>query len=248
MESKSLCILGACRNTAKHLPAVLQNLETIEPWWKECKIVIFENDSIDNTPAMLSKWAAKGPHRQIITESKLDDKYPNRVTRLAYIRNRLLHYIPPSFDYFMVVDLDDVFTNPVKKESFESCFELDNWDVIAANGYTCYYDLWPLRVPGVIENDCWNEAKAFSLVHKCSEAEAIYECVEKYKEWMWKVTEPLVVYSAFNIGILGKVSAIHTCCRYASKVNGLLVCEHVPFQTCLRSHGARILFNPNFRL
>jgi hypothetical protein len=51
----------------------------------------------------------------------------------------------------MMVDLDDIFTHPVSKESFDSCFALDNWDVITPNGYTYYYDIWPLRVPGLIE-------------------------------------------------------------------------------------------------
>lgn len=248
MESKSLCIVGACRNSEKYLPSVLANLETIEPWWRECKIVIFENDSTDKTNEIIRGWTMKGKHRSLVTEYNLITKIEDRVARLAYIRNRLLEYIPNSFDYFMMVDLDDIFTHPVSKESFDSCFALDNWDVITPNGYTYYYDIWPLRVPGLIEFDCWKRQRQLFLSGRYGKQESIYEGIEKYKEIMYKIKEPITVHSAFNIAMLAKVSVLRRCCKYSSLIDTDQVCEHVPFQNCLRSHGARIVFNPNFRL
>lgn len=247
METKTLCIVGACKNAAAFLPILLPKLTTIASWWKECKIVIYENDSTDETSELLHAWKALGGHIDIVQETNLDTRYPSRVERLAYIRNRLLHYVPSFFDYMLMVDLDDVFLAPPSKEAFESCFTLKSWDVMTANGRGSYYDIWALRVPGLIEFDCWT--RYYQLLRQgVPKQQATYEAIEKYKDIMATMNQILPVFSAFNIGILCKVSAIHPCCRFCASVNGAEICEHVPFQNCLRSHGARILFNPFFRL
>ena len=247
MENKTLCIVGACKDVAPFLPKVLENVDRIASWWKECKIVIFENDSTDGTKQILQEWKEKGGHKELVQETNVSQRYPHPIERLAYIRNRLLHYVPPSYDYMFMVDMDDVFINPVQKESFESCFELKSWDVMTANGVEWYYDIWPLRVPGLIEFDCWKRRHEM-VRNGYTEKQANWEAIEKYKEQMFREKQVFPVHSAYNTGALYKVSSIHTCCRFAGSMNGEMICEHVPFQNCLRSHGARILFNPNFRL
>jgi hypothetical protein len=248
MEGKSLCIVGACKNTEAHLPGVLRNLDTVASWWKESKIVLFENDSSDRTSEMLHAWVAeKGGHREIVQETGLHERIRGRTDRLAYIRNRLLYYVPTGFDYVFMVDLDDVFQTPVRKESFESCFELRTWDAMTAIGDTGYYDVWALRIPGVLESDCWHDVNRLRTSGMTRE-QAVDSAITRHNTFMNGLKEPTIVHSAFNVGMLLKVSAIHPCCRYVGTVNGWETCEHVPFQNCLRSHGARILFNPNFKL
>ena len=246
MENKTCCIVGACQNVEKFLPQVLENMNTISSWWKECKIVIYENDSTDDTPHILEEWKAQGGHRELVQETGVAARYPHRTERLAYIRNRLLHYVPPSFDYMFMVDMDDVFAKPIRKESFEACFQLKSWDVLTANT-DWYYDIWALRVPGMIDFDCWK--KYYSLIHSgISEKDALWDAIDQFKERMSKLNQIIIVNSAFNAGALFKVSAIRSCCKFAGRVKDEEICEHVPFQNCLRSHGARILFHPEFKL
>lgn len=248
METKSLCILGAARNVADFLPQVLANFSAIASWWKNCKMVVFENDSTDSTSVLLHEWKASGGDIDIVQEVNLEDRFPNRTERLAYIRNRLLHYVPPSFDYVFMVDMDDVFSNPVQKSSFESCFTVPSWDVMVGIGRTEYYDTWALRVPGVIEGDCWENFYRLRGLGKTM-YEATQEAIITYNSYMTSLKDVSPVHSAFNIGALFKVSAIHSCCRYSGKYpNGKEACEHVSFNTCLRSHGGQILFNPKFIL
>ena len=245
MDTKTLCIVGTCQNVEAFLPQVLANFTTIASWWKECRIVVYENDSTDNTSTLLHEWKAKGGHIELVQETGLSTRYPNRVERLAYIRNRLLHYVPPFFDYMFMVDMDDVFAKPVQKASFEACFELKSWDVMTAST-DWYYDIWALRVPGLIEFDCWDK------FHKLendgmSKKQAQHIAIDQYKEIMSHQTDILLVHSAFNAGALYKVSAIRPCCRYSGKtIDNKSICEHIPFQNCLRSHGGRIVFNPKF--
>lgn len=252
MEQSTICILGACKNSEPFLPDVLDNIKVISSWFKECRVVIYENDSTDRTHEMLMEWVSlreHNVHRQVISESNLNARFPGRTVRLAHIRNTLLHHIPPGFDYFMMVDLDDVFTHPVRKESFDSCFEMkDKWDVVTANGYGGYYDIWALRVPGVIEFDCWQRYYELIRSGKYTQKQATYEAIEKFKDYMHGVKEPMYVDGAFNVAMISKVSILRPCCRYSGVADNISCCEHYPFQKCLRSHGARILFNPNFRL
>jgi hypothetical protein len=252
MDQSTICILGACKNSEPFLPSVLANLELITSWFKECRVVIYENDSTDNTHSILMDWSRIGGHnihRQIIKETNLNDRFADRTVRLAYIRNTLLCHVPPSFDYFMMVDMDDVFSRPVQKASFDSCFALkDMWDVVTANGYGGYYDIWALRIPGVIEFDCWEKYYELWRSEKYTQQEATYEAIEKFKGHMADVKTPMYVDAAFNVAMISKVSNVKPCCRYSGVSDGKSCCEHVPFQRCLRSHGARILFNPDFRL
>jgi glycosyltransferase involved in cell wall biosynthesis len=151
-----MCIVGACRNVGHTLPNVLEKLEEMETWWKECKVVVYENDSTDNTASILNNWINNKPNRKLIQESNLNSKYPKRTERLAYIRNTLIGNVPTDFDYCLMVDLDDVFTNPLSKEAFQSCFALPfEWDAVAGNS-PYYYDIWALRVKELCEFDCVN--------------------------------------------------------------------------------------------
>jgi hypothetical protein len=187
--------------------------------------------------------------RHIIKESNLNSRFHYRTPRLAYIRNTLLCHIPPDFDYFMMVDLDDVFAHPVEKKSFDSCFEIkDAWDIVTANGYEGYYDIWSLRLPGVIDFDCWFRYGALMATGKYTDEEAQQEAIYKYTGYMNAIKWPVYVDGAFNVGMISKVSIIKPCCKYAGFYDGRLCVEHFPFQKCLRSHGVRILYNPNFRL
>jgi hypothetical protein len=249
MESASVCIVGPCKNAAKFLPTVLPKLMTIASWWKTWKIVLYENDSTDGTPDLLHAWKDATPGDiEILHDTNLNERYPHPIVRLAYIRNRLLDSVPPSFDYMLMVDLDDVFVEPPTKEAFESCFDLKTWDVMTANGRHFYYDIWALRVPGRIDYNCWQRYHELTLLHQVPKQQATYQAIECHKEFMASLTQVIPVDSAYNIGILCKVSAIRPCCRFSSGSGGKPICEHVPFQTCLRSHGARILFNPKFYL
>jgi hypothetical protein len=262
MNSISLCILACGRNIEPYIEKVLENFSTIQSWCKETKIVIFENDSEDKTAEILQGWS-NGTTKILLTEENLITRIPIREYRLAYIRNRLLETIPSTYDYFMMVDIDDVFIHPVKKESFESCFTLSDWDIITANSYEKYYDIYALRIPNIIDYNCWKKIEECIHIYKWIPANAIERHVTYFENFMSNIQTPLYVESAFNIAILGKVQSIHPCCKYASgttfiqkkQLFGIMKksfpiheCEHILFHKCIRSHGGKILFNPNFKL
>jgi hypothetical protein len=242
----------------------LSNFATIESWFKETKIVIFENDSVDKTHEILRKWS-NGTTKLLLSELNLVQKIPIREYRLAYIRNILLKNIPSTYEYFMMVDIDDVFVTPVKKESFESCFRLENWDIMTANSYRGYYDIYALRIPNVIEYNCWKRVEELQYKSNYTVERAIDHCVRYFQKFMSNIQTPLYVDSAFNVAILGKTKSLQPCCKYSStttatysrskiffkifrKTLNFYDCEHIAFNRCIRSHGGKILFNPDFKL
>jgi hypothetical protein len=250
MKDKRLCIVGACKNSAYALPYVLNKIEAIEQWWKECKVVIYENDSCDDTASKLQEWMRTGRNRILIQESDLNSKYPKRTERLAYIRNILIDMVPKDFDYCLMVDMDNVFSNTLSKDAFESCFNLPfDWDVVTGNsGY--YYDIWALNVKELCEFDCVNKVEDDRKMYTHYTKETIDEgCVEQIGKLMTTMRDPMYVENAFNVGAIYKVSAINPCCRFQGlKEDGREICEHRAFQHCMKSHGAKIVFNPQFYL
>lgn len=266
MENYKICILACGINIEPYLENVLSNFSTIETWFQETKIVVFENDSVDNTRNILTQWS-NGTTKILLTEDNLISNIPPRTERLAYIRNKLLDHIPTDYHYFMMVDIDDVFIHPVQKKSFESCFQVENWDIITANSYTKYYDIYALRIPNIIDYDCWKRVHELIVYKNYTFSRAFDQCITYFEQFMMNVKAPLYVDSAFNIAIIGKVKSLKPCCRYSSSISNmpnkklfkvfqrnnnnyicLYECEHIAFNTCIRSHGGKILFHPDFKL
>jgi hypothetical protein len=191
------------------------------------------------------------PNRILIQESNLNSKYPKRTERLAYIRNTLIDMVQKEFDYCLMIDLDNVFSNNLSKEAFESCFNLPfDWDVVTGNS-RYYYDIWALKVKELCEFDC---------VNKCEEDRESYRgyyskedidegCVGQIGQIMSTMKEPMYVENAFNVGAFYKLSSIKPCCKFRGiKEGNKEICEHRAFQDCIKSHGGKIVFNPKFYL
>lgn len=274
MEFGRVCIVGCCRDIAKNVAETTKAAERILEWFRDGHIVFIENDSSDDTRPLLQQWAAVDKQRRsVIFEDDLVKKFRMRTHRLAYCRNRLLDAalqtpgarvpVPTAstgqtdgltrfdkFDYMFMFDTDGLLTSKFKKDALNSCFQPtvvpENWTAIA--GHTKrYYDIWALRVPDVIEFDCWEKFRSMRANTPGVTAEdATEECVNQYKRYMTRVEHTIPVFSAFNGAMLLKLSDVRECCRFNGVPNSGKgqICEHVPFQECLRSHGGCVYSNP----
>ena len=79
--------------------------------FEDYKVFIYENNSTDNTSALLSQWAAVNPKISFISETLPDCllQLP-RTEKIARARNNLLNEIrknyDSAFDYLIMADLD----------------------------------------------------------------------------------------------------------------------------------------------
>ena len=140
-------ICGTARYSRNDFDAVFTNIEAMANRMQDYRIVIFYDKSNDNTLDRLRKFKAKNP-KLILMENK-EPMLPFRTERLAHARNTCLAKVLElnevlHWDYFIVMDLDDVCAKPIKLPVLDYAFQnKDRWDSISFNRKD-YYDIWAL--------------------------------------------------------------------------------------------------------
>lgn len=147
---EKILIAGVCRNTERAVPNVIRNAEALGGLFKDYAVLIYENNSSDNTAALYKEWAERNPH--VVFESEtLAYPAPSRTERIADARNKVLALARrpeyAGYRYLVMVDLD--FITPWPIEQIVHAIERGgSWDAIAANGVYPngdYYDRYALR-------------------------------------------------------------------------------------------------------
>ena len=156
IKQKNVIIYGSVRDIQTYFMQSFTNIDILAELFNNIMIIIFENDSTDNTRKMLQSWKLQETtkvKKHLILESDLDKIFPLRATRLAYCRNKILEYIfqnnlDNTYEYAIHADLDDRFWC-IDYEGLINCFQYDSseWDVMTSVGKNkSYYDYWALRV------------------------------------------------------------------------------------------------------
>ena len=228
----SVIVCGCTKNSASYIYKHLQLLYDMYPLFKTFKMLVYENDSTDNTVNILEEFKKTHPFFDYISEN-LDNR--PRTDILAHGRNTLLRHIQ-GFEYMIMTDLDDVIAT-FKPGQIKYLFEHNEWDGLLANCLGKYYDIWALR----IERDKWTPLSPFQVID--------YDCWEKAQQYRTKqvisqhqinipVSTPLIpVNSAFGGFGIYKVNKING--RYNGY--GGRRCEHVEFHK-----GMNLFICPKF--
>ena len=240
----NMVICGCARDNGKYLPIILNKIEEITQLCNDYYIIIYENDSKDNTLELLKEFEKKHKNKcHIITETNINKKYPIRTHRLAYARNTILDYLydnnlDKTHNCYLNMDLDDVNVN-LDVNSIKRVFNSDlNWDVVSANQKKKYYDYWALRTEKYNKN-CWNNGL-------CIRNQYLYNWFDtKNKKTINSNEPPLKVLSAFGGLAIYKMDKIKNC-RYNgvdnnNNINGWQSkqdCEHVQFHKEIREKNA----------
>ena len=163
MDKLKVVVCGTIKNGEKTIQKNIENLLEIKKYCLDFKLVLYENDSTDNTVKILNKLRSETIH--VISERNITS-LGGRTVILAWGRNTLLKYINTHFsdyDYIIMTDLDDVlkgFKPKMVQKEFEK--DLSKWDVLTANCIGPYYDIYALRAKKNqiwdldIQYDCWD--------------------------------------------------------------------------------------------
>jgi hypothetical protein len=200
------------------------------PLFKTFKMLIYENDSEDNTVNILKKFKKKHKYFDYISENIQDDltctNVLSRTEILAHGRNTLLNHIQ-GFDYMIMVDLDDVIST-FKPSQLKYLFENKEWDALFANCET-YYDVSALR----IEKDKWTHACPFKVIdYDCWKKVHYHKSTRFVSQHQIKIpsSAPLIpVNSAFGGFGIYKVNKIN------GRYDGSNECEHVSFHKGMKN-------------
>ena len=185
ISKKSIIICGILRNAEKGLKRNIPVVNDLCKYFKDYHIVIYENDSTDNTKSILREWSKSAPEKihviledtvkkESVFSAKAVRKDPFvRTQKLGECRNRYLQFIEEKgwvADYLMVIDMD---VAKISVDAILTSFQSDvDWDAVAAFGYSLspklkkrYHDTFALTEYGD-ENNPQTHEKVTGLAEK----------------------------------------------------------------------------------
>jgi hypothetical protein len=157
----SNCFIAGCaRNCGRHIPSVFENIRKIATLFKQTKVLIAFDYSVDNTLELLNAEKANEANTNMDIEILVNTEPLSsiRTERIATARNRLIERMrqlyTPLWEYFIMIDLDDVCSSPINTENIAKYLYRTDWDALSWNR-TTYYDIWALSYPPFVVS-CWN--------------------------------------------------------------------------------------------
>src|SRR5262245_58080831 len=70
MRESRTVICGLARNVAAHLPRTKARIERLGSMFADYRVLVYENDSTDSTPAILNRWAKANRRVTSISERR----------------------------------------------------------------------------------------------------------------------------------------------------------------------------------
>ena len=215
--SYNVIFAGTVKNCEKYIKKNIHNIEECGKLFNSYAVIIYENDSTDNT-------------RQILNENKKNNYYyifednvtePRRTMRLAHGRNKIIEKMKElnGYEYLIMLDMDDINESGKFVETIHTNFKHKNWNALTGNQTTKYYDIWALRQPGYIDYDC----------HK----EPTLETKNIIDNTHYEPNGLIPVISAFGGIAIYKISSINDCKYVGEYSDKTELCEHVEFNKCI---------------
>jgi hypothetical protein len=167
MRSHTVVVCGLCRDVRHWLPRTRARIERLGTMFRDYAVVLYENDSQDDTVAYLRQWQRENPRVHILSESLGYPRYPQvrdpqRATRLAACRNSYLDYAVRElgdYDYSIVVDTD--LRGGWSYDGVAHTFGCTDWDFVGSYGvlprisdgrppyrHLVHFDAWAFRDVG----------------------------------------------------------------------------------------------------
>lgn len=250
LKNKRVVIGGCAMNIEKYIKKSLNKMKDMSSFFKDYRIVIFENDSTDNTLRILREFEKNNKNVKIISEMGLSKRKGfTRTCKLAYARNKILEFIEKEnlddYDLFINMDLDNININ-LNVNNLKHILETTDleWDVLTANQKD-YYDYWALRTNKYNKN-CWDSDGLCSIKKKVLSNWFDIEQTGNSETSISIKSKPIEVLSAFGgLGIY-KINSFKGC-KYSSNFKHNIRrndCEHVIFHKCITDKGGKIYILP----
>jgi len=261
------CICGPVKNCEPYLSNVLANMEKLGSLFNDYQIVIYYDNSCDNSLQILKEYQQKNVKMLLyINKNPIS---PFRTHNLAIARNFCLNYVIQNkerFPYFIMMDMDDVNCKELNVEPLRKNLQNNLWDGLSFNTSPQYYDIWGLSI--------W--PYCFSYNHFKNNVQ-FYNIIQKYVTTLLEKLKPgelLPCISSFNgFSIYRTHKFLNTCydgCirldlippinlkahskaawskivfkKYLTLNGKYEDCEHRPFHIQARQKsGARIMISP----
>lgn len=163
MRQQRVVIGGLARDIESVLPLTQARIECLGALFGDYRVVIYENDSADQTAPLLHAWSS-GNRRVTVLSERRDDpvnrptRCLSRAARMAYYRARCQMHIAAHYaDFDQVILVDTDLAGGWSYDGVANTYGHDGWDFVGAYGVifrrvACFpnrlahYDAWAYRV------------------------------------------------------------------------------------------------------
>lgn len=137
-SDKRILICGICRDVEKYIENTIENIEQLGSHFANYQVLLYENNSKDQTSFLLSEWARSNSRVSFTSETLSEENQPfHRTERLADARNKVLEMArEPKFceyEYLLWVDLDFLSPWPID-EIIKTTQSPIEWGAVSVNG------------------------------------------------------------------------------------------------------------------
>jgi len=156
-------ICGCVKSCEPYIDAVFKNIDKIIPLFEDYKIVLAYDKSEDKTLKKLCDMKRKYNMDILINPNPCTQI---RVENICNARNQLLKYMrkenTPNFEYFIMMDFDNVCSEPINISALKNGFSRTDWDALSFNRKD-YYDIWALSARPYVYS-CWHFPNGHEIV------------------------------------------------------------------------------------
>jgi hypothetical protein len=268
------CICGTVKNCGKYLNKVLENMCKIGSIFHDYQIVIYYDNSNDNTLQVLKKYQE--------TNSKMIfyvNKYlmsPFRTHNLAIGRNFCLNYVLKNkerYPFFIMMDCDDVNCKEVNIDVLKKHLYRNDWDGLTFDTVPKYYDIWALSIyPFCFSYNHFNNNVKYyyiiqnyinNLLNKAKNEGKLLECISsfngfsiyrtvKFTNTSYDGNVRLDLIPRENLEAHKKITRSKVIFKKYFKTDGTINvdgkfedCEHRAFHIqAIQNSGAKIMISP----
>lgn len=201
---KGILIGGTIYNCEVYIDRVFKNIERVSKCFEQSIVVIAIDHGTDDSFNKLKIWQHYFENENIqliILEGERET--PFKIKQLSSVRNRILKTFREIcstrnvFDYFIMMDCDQVCANPIQINTFIKAFQRgDEWDAVTFIGnhseqreiHRRYYDFWALSLwPFILS--CWHFKEPFI---------AIQQSIQNFEHKLEHCPNWIPCQSAFN--------------------------------------------------
>lgn len=146
-SEQRIVIAGLAMNISERASNQVKRAGLIGAFFKDYRVVVFENDSTDGTREVIEEISKSDHHVELVPccdmgscgcnlgEKRATENAPSRIEKMALYRNKLLTHILArysDYEYVLMVDLDA--EGYVSLDGLFHTLSYDKWDAIASNG------------------------------------------------------------------------------------------------------------------
>jgi len=158
----SILLVGTVSNVEKKFESDFHNVYRAISCFDNIDIFLVESDSNDSTVEILENLKLNMNNFDYVSLGNVKEKYSDRVERIRFCRNRYVEYIKnkiieKEWDYIAVADLDGMNKTIDISQIRDVLTNTNPWDGVFANQKHGYYDLFALRHPEWMPNNCFSD-------------------------------------------------------------------------------------------